>query len=81
LLAGDPRSKELLSEIETCAGGDGSLKSAKALLAHAPWPLRWNFTQEHKGYLDACRERIEKAGGQAEVREMAPNQFRFFIPG
>ena len=81
LLGGDPQSKELLTEIETCAGGNGSLKSAKALLAHAPWPLRWNFTQEYKGYLDACRERIEKCGGQAEVKEMEPNRFRFFIPG
>jgi hypothetical protein len=80
LLGGDPKSNKLLNEIEGCAGGNGSLKSAKALLAHAPWPLRWDFRKEDKDYLDACRRSIEQFGGRAEVREMAPNRFRFFIP-
>lgn len=79
LLRGDPNSGDLLNEIETCAGGDGSLKSAKALLAHAPWPLRWNITSDMKSYLDTCQQRIEKFRGQAEVREMTPNRLRYFI--
>lgn len=80
LLGGDTNSKELLNEVERNGGGNGSLKSAKALLANAPCSLQWGIPKDQLDYLERCCEYLEKAGGQAEVREMKNREFQFLTP-
>lgn len=80
LLGGDPNSKELLNEVERNGGGNGSLKSAKALLANAPCSLQWGIPKDQLDYFERCREYLEKAGAQAEIREMTTRDFRFLTP-